>query len=81
VILVAEVVSPGSETTDRVVKPLEYAEAGIAHYWRVEPEGDQPVIHTYTLDQAQGVYRKTGTFAGVVKAEHPFPVEIDLTDV
>lgn len=79
--MVAEIVSPGSETTDRVVKPLEYAEAGISHYWRVEIGQDSPVIHTYALDRAQGVYRKTGEFAGVVKAEQPFPVEIDLTDV
>jgi hypothetical protein len=80
VVMVAEIVSPGSETTDRVVKPLEYAEAGIGHYWRVEIGQDSPVVHTHALDPGQSVYRKTGEFTGVVKAEHPFPVEIDLTD-
>jgi len=81
VVMVVEVVSPGSESTDRVLKPLEYAKAGIPHFWRVEPSGDVPVIHTYTLDPGQRVYRKTGEFTGTVKVESPFPVEIDLTDV
>jgi Uma2 family endonuclease len=36
VLLVAEVVSPGSETTDRVVKADQYARAGIQFYWRIE---------------------------------------------
>ena len=36
VLLVVEVVSPGSETTDRIVKADQYAKAGIQFYWRVE---------------------------------------------
>src|SRR5258706_16456395 len=36
VLLVVEVVSPGSETTDRIVKVDQYARAGIAFYWRIE---------------------------------------------
>ncbi|MFH8880433.1 Uma2 family endonuclease [Streptomyces californicus] len=36
VLLVVEVVSPGSETTDRIVKVDQYAKAGIPFYWRVE---------------------------------------------
>jgi Uma2 family endonuclease len=80
VLMVVEVVSPGSESTDRVNKPLEYAEAGIAHYWRVEPAGSVPAVHTYALDPGQHVYRKTGEYTGTVKVEAPFPLEIDLTD-
>ncbi|MEU4427807.1 Uma2 family endonuclease [Actinoplanes sp. NPDC024001] len=34
VLLVVEVVSPGSETTDRIVKADQYARAGIQFYWR-----------------------------------------------
>jgi Uma2 family endonuclease len=34
--LVGEVVSPESEERDRKTKPPRYAEAGIAHFWRVE---------------------------------------------
>ena len=36
VLLIAEIVSPGSETTDRIVKLDQYARAGMAFYWRVE---------------------------------------------
>jgi len=38
VALAVEIVSPGSERTDRWFKPLEYAEAGITRFWRVEPD-------------------------------------------
>jgi Uma2 family endonuclease len=38
VALAVEVVSKGSERTDRWLKPIEYAEAGIPLFWRVEPD-------------------------------------------
>jgi Uma2 family endonuclease len=37
VALAVEIVSKGSERTDRWTKHVEYAEAGIPRYWRVEP--------------------------------------------
>ncbi len=43
VLLAVEIVSKGSERTDRWLKPLEYADAGIARFWRVEPD-DSVVI-------------------------------------
>ena len=61
VVLAVEVVSPGSETTDRVVKPLQYAQAGIAHYWRIETE-PQVVVVTYRLG-AGPTYVHTGCSA------------------
>ncbi len=80
VLLVAEVVSPGSETTDRIVKAEQYAKAGIAYYWRVEqPAAGVPVTHTHVLDPAGGIYRPTDVFTGVIDAAAPFPVRIDLT--
>jgi len=79
VLLVAEVVSPGSETTDRTVKTEQYAKAGIAFYWRVEQAATGvPLVYTYVLDPAAGVYREGEVFTGTVKAVAPFPVEIDL---
>jgi len=36
--LVIEVVSPGSRRLDTVIKAREYAQAGIAEYWVVDPE-------------------------------------------
>ncbi len=79
VLLVVEVVSPGSETTDRVVKVNQYARAGIAFYWRIEqtPHG-VPLVHTHLLDPATRSYRDADVFTGTVRATVPFPVEIDL---
>jgi len=81
VLAVVEVVSPGSELVDRREKPAEYADAGIPYYWRVETVGEQPVVHTYALDEATHSYRDTGIFNGVVKTRLAFPVELDLTTV
>lgn len=82
VLLVAEIVSPGSETTDRIVKRDQYAHAGIPFYWRVELIATGiPVVYTYLLDSASGRYRDGEVFTGVVKATAPFPVEIDLSNL
>lgn len=80
VLLVVEIVSPGSETTDRVVKPDQYARAGIAFYWRVEfTDSGVPVVYSYVLDSASRRYREGDVFMGAIKAAAPFPVEVDLT--
>ncbi|WP_374628946.1 Uma2 family endonuclease [Frankia sp. AgPm24] len=82
VLLIVEIVSPGSETTDRIVKPEQYAKAGIAFYWRVEQvAGEAPMVHTYQLDSAGGVYRDGGVFAGVVTVAAPFAVTVDLRQI
>ncbi|KOU53950.1 Uma2 family endonuclease [Streptomyces sp. WM6378] len=79
VLLVVEVVSPGSETTDRVVKVDQYAKAGIAFYWRIEQAATGvPIVYTYILDPATRSYRDGEVFTGIVTATVPFPVEIDL---
>src|SRR5262249_2499997 len=38
VLIVVEIVSPGSRRTDNIVKRAEYADAGIPHYWIVDIE-------------------------------------------
>jgi Uma2 family endonuclease len=82
VLLVAEIVSPGSETTDRIVKLNQYARSGIAFYWRVEQAATgAPLAYTYVLDPATGTYRDADVFAGVIKVLAPFPVEVDLGKV
>lgn len=37
---------------------------GIPYYWRVETVGEQPVVHTYALDEATHSYRDTAIFNG-----------------
>jgi Uma2 family endonuclease len=82
VLLVVEVVSPGSETTDRIVKLDQYAKAGISFYWRVEQAVTGiPLVYTYVLDPASNSYREGEVFTGNIKASVPFSVEIDLSSL
>jgi len=60
VLVALEVVSQGSETTDRKHKLLEYADADIGHYWRVET-APEITIHTYRLGESSA-YLETGIF-------------------
>lgn len=78
--LAAEIVSPGSETTDRIVKLDQYARSGIPFYWRVELTATRiPVVYACLLDSASRQYRNNVIFTGLVKATVPFPVEVDLS--
>lgn len=55
--VVVEVVSPESETRDKVVKPLEYAQARIPEMWIVEqrpPASDDATINIFRLTPAKG---------------------------
>ncbi len=82
VLLVAEVVSPGSETTDRIVKADQYARAGIAFYWRIEQAATGvPIAYIHVLDPATGRYHDAEIHTGVVKVSAPFAVEVDLGQV
>ena len=82
VLRVAEVVSPGSETTDRIVKVDQDAKAGIAFYWRIEQAvTGVPLVYTYVLDPATKTYRDGDVFTGVIKVAAPFPGEIDLGQI
>ncbi|GIK57019.1 MAG: Uma2 family endonuclease [Chloroflexi bacterium] len=51
--LVMEILSPGTRQTDRREKYAEYAQAGIAEYWMVDPE--EETIEVFVL--AEGAYR------------------------
>lgn len=57
--LVIEVISPDDETRDTVTKRLEYAEAGIAHYWILDP-GMRTAV---TLALRRGRFEVTGQFS------------------
>ena len=78
VLLVVEVVSPEWAHRDRTVKPREYAEAGIANYWRVEDEEGSPVVHAYELDVPTRSYVATGIHRHELRTTTPFPIKLDL---
>jgi Uma2 family endonuclease len=82
VLLVVEVVSPGSETTDRIVKANQYATAGIQFFWRVEQAATgAPIVYTHILDPATRRYRESEVFTGIVKLAAPFFIEVDLGQI
>ncbi len=60
--LVIEVSSPGNESSDTVDKRLEYALAGIAEYWIINPIRDYVLV--LNLDTATGEYREVGEYRG-----------------
>ncbi|MBV9846240.1 MAG: Uma2 family endonuclease [Kutzneria sp.] len=76
VMLVVEVISPGSARTDRITKLAEYAEFGIPHYWIVD------IARRATLDAYElvaGSYRQNVTAGtGQVSVTSPAPVTLDL---
>ena len=80
VLLVVEVVAPGSESTDRILKPSQYARAGIDFYWRIEqsPAG-APIVYTHVLDPATRTYRDGAVHTGLIEITTPFLMRLDLT--
>jgi Uma2 family endonuclease len=65
VLLVVEIISPGSEGVDTVTKRKEYAVAGIPQYWVT----DQDPVQTVTMHRLDGDHytvRATMPLAGVV---------------
>jgi Uma2 family endonuclease len=79
VALAVEIVSPGSQTMDRVTKPALFAQAGSPLYWRIETEHGIEV-HTGQLDPSAEVYRSTGSFTEVVKVDQPWEIRLPVRD-
>ncbi|MEU5306842.1 Uma2 family endonuclease [Streptomyces noursei] len=78
VALAVEVVSDESADRDRSLKPAKYAQAGIAHYWRIEEENTLPVVHMYELDDTTRTYVATGIIRDRLRTVVPFEIDIDL---
>ncbi|GAA3090526.1 hypothetical protein GCM10010464_62980 [Pseudonocardia yunnanensis] len=76
VLVVMEVLSPGSWRTDHVHKRGEYADAGIPHYWIIDTT--EPVSLLACHLAGEFGYADDGSVTGTFSATEPFPVEIDL---
>jgi Uma2 family endonuclease len=79
VLLVVEVVSPGSRTHDTVTKRAAYAEAGIEHYWLVDGTGTRPAFTALRL--AGGRYETALHTDGRVDIEAPLAVRFAVADL
>ena len=78
VVLVIEIVSPGSRRTDRVMKAYEYAKAGIEHYWIVDLDAD-PDERFLMHALRDGTYHRAGAVVGDrVRTEEPLVVDFTL---
>jgi Uma2 family endonuclease len=55
VMLAVEIVSPSSQSMDRVMKPALYAKAGIPFYWLVETDGGLTVHNLQTRIRGRGL--------------------------
>ncbi|MEV6601310.1 Uma2 family endonuclease [Actinoplanes sp. NPDC051346] len=75
--LAVEIVSPTSQSMDRVMKPALYAKAGIPNYWLVETQGGL-TVQTYKLDDEDEVYQPSGTFTDWIKIDQPWRIEIPI---
>ena len=76
VVLAVEIVSDGSQRTDRMIKHDEYADAGIPHYWIVDID-DRPALTACHLAGEFG-YVDAAPVSGTFTADDPFPVQLDL---
>lgn len=79
VVLVVEIVSPGSVRTDNVVKRGEYADAGVPHYWIVDLSDPVSVLVCHQAG-AFG-YADGGAVTGTLCVTEPFTAEIVLDDL
>ena len=75
--LAVEIVSPTSQSIDRVMKPSLYAKAGIPYFWRIETDGGLRV-HTFALEFEDEVYQPSGSFTDVITIDQPWPIDIPL---
>jgi Uma2 family endonuclease len=48
ILLIVEIVSPGSVELDPYLKPVEYSQANLKHFWRVERDGPA-TVHMFGL--------------------------------
>lgn len=78
ILLAIEIISPGSAGLDNVMKRHEYAQAGIGHYWIVNPDRS---MTTQRLGP-DGTYEETGPPAtGWCMIDEPFRFEINLAEL
>ena len=75
VLLVVEVISPGSRRLDRVLKLNEYAEAGIPGYWIVDLD---PPVSLNAFRLVDDKYELGSEVGEVLRVSEPAPLDIDV---
>jgi Uma2 family endonuclease len=78
VLIAVEIISPGSRNVDLHLKPFEYAEAGIPHYWLVDLDPPVPTIAVFGLGAPGDGYVESQTAAHELVVDAPCALRIDI---
>jgi Uma2 family endonuclease len=78
VVLVVEIISRSSRNVDLHLKPFEYAEAGVPHYWVVDLDPPVPTIAVFALGAPGDGYVESQTVSGELVVAEPFEMRIDV---
>jgi Uma2 family endonuclease len=78
VLLAVEIISPGSRNVDLHLKPFEYADAGIPHYWVVDLDPPAPTITVYGPGAPGDGYVESRTATGELVVREPAALRIDV---
>lgn len=77
-VVAVEVLSPGSVRTDTVIKPMEYADAGIPYFWLIDP---QPPVTATVYRLVDGEYEESQRAEKVLEVDEPCPLRIELDEL
>jgi Uma2 family endonuclease len=78
VLVAIEIISPGSRNVDLRLKPFEYADAGIAHYWVVDLDPPARTITVFGLAAPGDGYAESQTASDALTVVEPFDLYIDI---
>jgi Uma2 family endonuclease len=81
VVLAVEIVSPSTQSMDRITKPALYASAGIPYYWRVETSDGKVEVSTYKIDPESEIYRPFGSFDVEIDTAEPWPIKLPIAQI
>lgn len=78
-VLAVEVLSPSTRLIDLNLKKAAFQEAGVAHYWVVDPE--RPSITAWELSGTEFTERATATGQTIFQVQSPVPVRVSPADL
>ncbi|WP_433722305.1 Uma2 family endonuclease [Actinoplanes sp. CA-051413] len=77
VAIAVEVVSPSTRKRDRMQKPVEYAAAGVTHFWRIEHDP----VHVFAYDLGKKGYELVADSAEELVLTAPFEIRLPIADI
>lgn len=75
-LLAVEIISPGARRTDRILKAVEYATAGIPYYWVIDLTEPASLV-TFTLVGSE--YEVTEKATGPITLAEPATIDVDVS--